>query len=51
MFTDDNAHAEVIALIAVAHFLAGGKAAVLRSAHPRTAAHHGVVAPFGDVAV
>ena len=34
MFTNDNAHAEIIALIAIAHGLAGSRAAVLRGAHP-----------------
>ena len=51
MLANDEAHAEIISLIAVAHGLAGGRAAILRGAHPRAAAHHGVVAPFGDVAV
>ena len=34
VLADDEAHAEVVALIAVAHGLAGGRAAVLRGAHP-----------------
>ena len=34
MLADDHADAQKIALIAVAHGLAGGRAAVLRGTHP-----------------
>tara|TARA_Y100001934_G_scaffold17261_1_gene20461 strand:+ start:598 stop:795 length:198 start_codon:yes stop_codon:yes gene_type:complete len=34
MLANDEAHAEIISLIAVAHGLAGGRAAVLQGAHP-----------------
>ena len=34
MLANDEAHAEIISLIAVAHGLAGGRAAILRGAHP-----------------
>ena len=50
MFTDDNAHAEGNCADRGRHFLAGGKAAVLRSAHPQPPRIAGI-APFGDVAV
>lgn len=46
---DDNADAEVVALVAVAHLLSVGRSAILGGRDPGAASHDGVVGPFGDI--